>query len=91
MMPDHLKLLKVDTIKIHKPYFDPNPQKSTTNNHSWRVGLFVYFKDPQGRDYVWMPKWDELKEILQEKETVEMKNKELCKQNLAEECPGGMA
>lgn len=73
------RVIKVVDIEIKHPDFDPNPQKSTTNNHKWRQGLFVNFMDNMGNKYSWMPKWKHLEELVVMREKVEAINKELCK------------
>ncbi|MCJ7459202.1 MAG: hypothetical protein MUP17_09445 [candidate division Zixibacteria bacterium] len=84
MMPENLFLVKFVKVEIRQPYFDPHPEKSTTDNHAWRVGLFVHLTDQKGNQLIWMPKWSEIEEILKGKVDVEQQNKDLCKKNLAD-------
>lgn len=77
--------LKVSAIKIQKPLFDPHPEKSLTNNHDWRQGLLVFFKDNQGKEFVWMPRWDEVASINNLKSEVERINSELAREKWLEQ------
>ena len=79
-----INLLKFNRIEIRKPYFDPNPQKSTTQNHEWRQGLMVIFTDNNGREFIYMPKWADLEIINTGKGKVEIINKRLCAENSKE-------
>jgi hypothetical protein len=78
-----MKPLKFKRIEIRAPKWDPHPEKSTTNNHEWRKGLFIIFEDYSGNVFDYMPKWNELQTILKGKESVEAVNKKLCKENLS--------
>lgn len=74
--------LKFKRIEIRRPKWDPNPEKSTTENHEWRQGLFVIFEDVQGVEYDYMPKWQELEAINSGRSEVESLNRRLCKENM---------
>lgn len=74
-----MKYLKLKKLEIKVPEYDPNPEKSKTNNHNWRVGLFIILTDYDGREYIYMPKWKDISLINQGKDTVEHINKELLK------------
>jgi len=76
-----MKPIKFKRIEIRKPKWDSNPQKTTTNNHEWRKGLFIIFEDYDGNEYDFMPKWVDLDEINKGKEEVEQLNKRLCLEN----------
>lgn len=43
--------------------------------------LFIIFKDRAGKEFIYMPKWSEIKTILNGKDTVEKVNKQLCFEN----------
>lgn len=74
-----INILKVVKVEMRKPDFDPNPQKSTTDNHEWRQGLIVTLKDARtGTEYLYMPKWADLEAINSMKSVVEDANKQLC-------------
>ena len=76
-----MNILKFKRIDIRKPFFDPNPEKSKTNNHKWRRGLFIVFTD--GKEEWWyMPTWKEIEELNEEMKRVEMINSELAKANV---------
>jgi len=76
-----IRVIKFKKSEIKKPDFDPHPEKSTTNNHAWRVGLIVTFVDHFGNEFEYMPKWDNLEEINKKKSEVEAINKRLCFQH----------
>ena len=76
-----IRVIKLKEIIIKKPDFDPHPEKSKTNNHEWRQGLFMIFTDEYGVEYHYMPKWDDVDKLNEMKDKVEMINKELCKIN----------
>lgn len=67
-------------IEIRQPRYDPNPEKSKTNNSAWRHGLFVIFKDYKGNIFDWMPKWDEIDNLKIMKDKVDYINSELAKE-----------
>ena len=69
--------LKFERVEIRRPFFDPHPEKSTTNNHDWRQGLLVWFIDKDGKKFVWMPKWKEVENISTGKDVVEEVNKSI--------------
>jgi len=79
-------------VKIIKPEFDINPEKSKTNNYDWRRLLVVNFKemrteteDKNGfktiefKNFQWIPSYKQLCEIYRGLEKAEELNKELCK------------
>ena len=86
-----MKPLKFVRLEIRKPRYDPHPEKSTTNNSDWRLGLFVIFEDYQGNQFDWMPKWDEVVELRGFREVAEQVNKEVCKNVKAKEKDNGQA
>lgn len=69
--------LKFKRFEIRKPRYNPNPQKSKTNNHNWRQGLFIIFEDYNGNEYDVMPTWAFADELNQFREKVENINKVL--------------
>lgn len=72
-----MNIIKFKQVKIETPEFDPNPHKSTTNNHSWRQCLIVLFEDSFGEEYSYMPKWSELRNIWESAQVTEDINKEI--------------
>src|SRR5574343_90217 len=66
---------------IEHPSFDPHPEKSTTNNHAWRQGLFVVFRDRFGHEFQWMPRWADIEELNKKRVEVDLINKRLCAQH----------
>jgi hypothetical protein len=52
-----LPRLLVSGTEIRKPRYDPHPEKSQTNNSTWRQGFFVIFN---GGQYDYMPLWRDL-------------------------------
>lgn len=76
--------LNFKKFEIRKPRYDPNPEKSKTNNSKWRVGLFIIFEDYQGNEYDYMPKWDECAELNRMKDIVEELNKDLARQHIGD-------
>lgn len=48
--------LKFKKIEMRSPKWDSHPEKSTTNNSTWRQGLFIIFEDYDGKlyDYLWV-------------------------------------
>ena len=78
------KPLKFKRVEIRAPKWDPHPEKTTTENWDWRVGLFIIFEDYEGNEFDWMPTWRELEKIVEGRDAVERKNKKLCKKNLAD-------
>lgn len=76
-----MKPLKIKRIEIRKPRYDPNPEKSKTDNHDWRVGLFLVFEDYNGNEYDYMPKWNELDLVNERKYRVEELNRELARKH----------
>ena len=73
--------IKFNNIEIRKPRYNPNPNKSKTNNTEWRMGLFIVFKDYNGNIYDYMPKWDEIELLIEKKKEIEKINKELSIKN----------
>lgn len=73
------KIIKFERVEFKKPDFDPNPHKSKTNNHAWRIGMFIIFKDREGNEYSYMPKWQDLKTFNDKSFEIEIINKEQCK------------
>jgi len=76
-----INCLKFKRFEVRTPFFDPNPDKTTTNNHEWRQGLFMVFEwigDEEKREFYYMPKWEEVQELVKKSKEVEQKNKELC-------------
>ena len=67
-----------DRIEMRKPRYDPHPEKSTTQNSEWRKGLFIVFKDYRGRQFDWMPKWEELEKLIKGRADIEKLNKQIC-------------
>lgn len=78
-MEEKINVVKFKCIKIDVPFFDPHPEKSTTGNHVWRQGLMVYFYDQEGKEFIWMPKWEDLKKINSGHQIVEETNREIYK------------
>ena len=79
-MIEMVNVIKFDRVEIRRPFFDPNPHKTTTENHEWRQGMFVVFKDRYGRELWYMPRWGEITEINKKKEEVEEINRKLCRE-----------
>ncbi len=75
-----MKANKFKRFEIRKPKWDPNPEKSTTNNSEWRKGLFVIFEDYNGNVYDYMPKWIDIEELNRLHLEIENINKSLCKE-----------
>ena len=71
--------IKFVRVEIRKPRYNPNPEKSNTNNSDWRKGLFIVFQDYKGEEYDYMPKWDELITILNSSKNIEELNSLLAK------------
>jgi hypothetical protein len=80
-----VQAIKFERVEIREPYFDPNPQKSKTNNQSWRKCLMIVFKTKDGDEFHYMPRWDELSTISQSKSAIETMNKQLYLDSLREE------
>lgn len=78
-MEKRINIIKFERVEFKKPDFDPNPQKSKTNNHAWRMGMFIIFKDNAGVEYSYMPKWQDLKTFNDKSFEIEIINQELCK------------
>ena len=76
-----MKPIKFKRIEIRKPRYDPHPEKSTTNNSDWRMGLFIIFEDYNGIEFDYMPKWNEIEELIQKKGEIELINKQLARDN----------
>jgi len=53
--------INLTRFEIRKPRWDPHPEKSKTNNHEWRQGLFGIFDEEK---YDWMPKDVDIGEIV---------------------------
>lgn len=66
-------------IQIRKPDWDPNPNKTTTNNHNWRKCVIVEF--PSG--FKWIPTYKQLVQIYQALDKVERINREVAKANFS--------
>lgn len=65
-------------LSIEKPDWDPNPQKSTTNNFNWRKCLVVKFPNCS---FKWIPTYKQLAEILLKLSEVEQENRKLAADN----------
>lgn len=76
-----MKPLKFVRTEIRKPRYDPRPETSTTNNSAWRQGLFIVFEDYNGNFYDYMPRWDEIEELVSKKDEVERINRALASEN----------
>lgn len=72
-----MKLVKLRKVEIRKPYFDPNPNKTKTNNWEWRQGLFMIFVDTNDDEYIYMPTWKDVDMINKSRQIVEQINKEI--------------
>jgi hypothetical protein len=70
-----MEFLKFKRVEIRKPKCDPHPEKSSTNNHEWRKGLFIIFEDYNGQEFDWMPKWDEIATIEESRVNIDDLNK----------------
>lgn len=79
---DGKTVLFFNRCEIRRPYYDNGRKPTTTDNKTWNVGLFVVFRDREGREYVWMPRWKDFEAIQDNKDVVEQKNKELARQHL---------
>ena len=66
----------VDRVIFVTPKYDPNPNKSKTNNHKWRKCLIIEFRDRKGNLYSWMPTNIEVNDMVIAKAEVEEINKE---------------
>jgi len=61
-------------INIKVPDWDPNPDKTTTNNHSWRRCVIVMFPNCS---FKWIPTYKQLEDIKRALNDCEILNKEL--------------
>jgi hypothetical protein len=61
-------------ITIEKPEWDPNPEKTQTQNWDWRKCVIVKF---QNQDFKWIPTYKQLAEILMKLHECELMNKRL--------------
>lgn len=75
-----MKPIKFKDIEIRQPRWDPNPEKSKTDNSNWRQGIFIIFEDYKGNQYDYMPKWVEVEKIIEMREKVEHINSEKAKE-----------
>ena len=66
------------TIKIDVPDWDPNPDKTTTNNHNWRKCVVVMFPNCS---FKWIPTYKQLDQIKDALEKCENLNKDLAIKN----------
>jgi hypothetical protein len=64
-------------IKIDKPAWDPNPHKTTTNNHKWRVCCQVMFENQK---FIWLPSYKQLAAIYKNLLEAEERNKQKAKE-----------
>lgn len=74
-----MRPLKFIGVEIRAPRTDPNPEKSKTNNHFWRQGIFILFQDYKGNKFDYMPKWEEIEKINSMRDKVELINREMAK------------
>lgn len=74
---ESVKSIKFDRFIVDKPFFDNNPQRSTTNNVHYRKVLMMVFKDWQGKEYIFMPKWADVINLNTQSVEVELMNKRL--------------
>ncbi len=61
------------SISIEKPDWDPNPQKSTTDNHDWRRCVIVKFEN---QTFKWIPTYMQIADILNALKECEQVNKD---------------
>lgn len=80
---DGKRVVFFERCEIRRPYYDNARKPTTTDNKTWNLGLFVVFKDREGREYVWMPRWDDVESIQDNKVLVEHKNKEKAREHLS--------
>ena len=63
-------------ISIAKPDWDPNPDKSTTDNHEWRKCVIVEFPNCS---FKWIPTYRHLAQVTEALDSCEDLNKTLAK------------
>lgn len=80
-----VRVLKFSRFIIDKPFFDPNPNKSTTNNQTYRKVLIMVFLDHWGNEHFFMPRWADILELNTQSLQVEVLNKSLLKEQLIEQ------
>ncbi len=76
-----MNVLLYDRIVIKTPDFDKHPEKSKTNNTDWRKCLFIIFKDFDGKEYSFMPKWSDIQQFNAQKDSIEKMNSDIAKYN----------
>jgi len=64
-------------VRIEKPEWDPNPQKSTTQNWEWRKCVIVCFPN---QSFKWIPTYKQLVEIYAKLAECEVINRNLAKE-----------
>jgi len=74
-----MKPIRFVRVEVRAPKWDPNPEKSKTNNHLWRKGLFFVFRDYDGNEFDFMPRWDELELMRVSEPFIEEVNRCLAK------------
>jgi hypothetical protein len=58
-------------IKMVTPFFDPNPQKSETDNHAWRRCVMVEFplallkERSENASFIWIPTYKQITRIIE--------------------------
>ncbi len=80
-----LKPIKFKRVEIRPPRYDPNPEKSKTNNSEWRQGFFVVFEDYNGEEYDYMPKWEHLAQMESGRKAIEELNSFLAREKNKED------
>jgi len=66
-------------ITIDKPDWDPNPEKTNTNNWNWRKCVIVEFEN---QTFKWIPTYKQLAEIMLKLAECEQENRRLARENL---------
>jgi len=65
-------------ISIKVPDWDPNPGKTTTNNHNWRRCVIVEFPNC---DFKWIPTYKQLAQIEKALRDAELINQTIAADN----------
>jgi len=67
-------------IRIEKPDWDPNPQKTTMGNWDWRKCVIVQFPN---QSFKWIPTYKQLVEIYQKLTECEQMNRTIAKKEMS--------
>ncbi len=72
--------IKFKRLELRRPRWDPNPKKSKTDNHDWRIGMFIIFEDYDGKEFDYMPTWKQLDDFNDYRKKAEERNKQLARE-----------